>query len=50
MKSLGKWMKLENNTLSEVTQSQKTTHGMLCWEVAIGPEAQNTPNTICRPQ
>jgi hypothetical protein len=28
MKFLGKWMKLENITLSEVTQSQKSTHGM----------------------
>ena len=27
MKSLGKWMELEN-ILSEVTQSQKSTHGM----------------------
>jgi hypothetical protein len=28
MKFLGKWMKLENITLSEVTQSQKNTHDM----------------------
>jgi hypothetical protein len=28
MKFLGKWMELENVILSEVTQSQKTTHGM----------------------
>ena len=28
MKFLGKWMKLENIILSEVTQSQKNTHGM----------------------
>jgi hypothetical protein len=28
MKFLGKWMELENITLSEVTQSQKNTHGM----------------------
>ena len=28
MKSLGKWLDLENITLSEVTQSQKNTHGM----------------------
>ena len=27
MQFLGKWMKLENIILSEVTQSQKTTHG-----------------------
>jgi hypothetical protein len=28
MKFLGKWMDLEDNILSEVTQSQKNTHGM----------------------
>jgi hypothetical protein len=28
MKFLGKWMKLENIILSEITQSQKNTHGM----------------------
>ena len=28
MKFLGKWMDLENIILSEVTQSQKNTHGM----------------------
>jgi len=28
MKFLGKWMKLENIILSEVTQSQKNIHGM----------------------
>jgi hypothetical protein len=28
MKFLGKWMKLENVILREVTQSQKNTHGM----------------------
>jgi hypothetical protein len=28
MKSLGKWMELENIILSKVTQSQKNTHGM----------------------
>jgi hypothetical protein len=28
MKFLGKWMKLENIILRQVTQSQKTTHGM----------------------
>jgi hypothetical protein len=27
-KFLGKWMELENIILSEVTQSQKNTHGM----------------------
>jgi hypothetical protein len=28
MKFFGKWMELENIILSEVTQSQKNTHGM----------------------
>ena len=28
MKFLGKWMKLEAIILSDVTQSQKNTHGM----------------------
>ena len=28
MKFLGKWMELENSIMSEVTQSQKSTHGM----------------------
>jgi hypothetical protein len=28
MKFTGKWMELENIILSEVTQSQKNTHGM----------------------
>jgi hypothetical protein len=28
MKFVGKWMKLENIILTEVTQSQKNTHGM----------------------
>jgi len=28
MKFIGRWNELENNILSEVTQSQKNTHGM----------------------
>ena len=28
MKFLGKWIELENIILTEVTQSQKNTHGM----------------------
>jgi len=28
MKFAGKWMELENIMLSDVTQSQRTTHGM----------------------
>jgi hypothetical protein len=31
MKSLGKWMELENIILSEVTQSQKIIHDMHSW-------------------
>jgi hypothetical protein len=35
MKFLGKWIELENIILSEVTQSQNNTHGIL--EVDISP-------------
>ena len=28
MKFIGKWMELENKILSEVTQTQKNTHGI----------------------
>ena len=28
MKFVGKWMELENIILSEITQTQKDTHGM----------------------
>ena len=41
MKLTGKWMELENIILSEVTQSQKTTHGrplifsILCLSVSF---------------
>jgi hypothetical protein len=31
IKFLGKWMELENIILSEVTQSQRNTHGMHSW-------------------
>ena len=37
MKFLGKYMELENTILSEVTQSQKSTHGMYLLD--ISPEA-----------
>ena len=30
MKFLGKWLELENTILSEVSQSQKNTHGKEC--------------------
>ena len=47
MKCLGKWLKLENIIPSEVTQSQKNTHGMQSdkW-ILISPEALNTQGTI----
>ena len=38
MKYLGKWMDLENNILSEVTQSQKNTHDMHSLISDISPE------------
>jgi hypothetical protein len=45
MKFLGKWMKLENIILGEVTQSQKNTHGM---HSQTSPKAWNTQDTIHR--
>jgi hypothetical protein len=44
MKFLGKWMEVEN-ILSEVTQSQKNTHGMH----DISPEIRNTQDIIHKP-
>ena len=38
MKLLGKWMYLEDIILSEVTQSQKNTHGMHSLISGISPE------------
>ena len=38
MKFTGKWMDLENIILSEVTQSQKTTHGMYSLIKVLGKE------------
>ena len=50
MKFLGKWMELEDIILSEVTQSQKNTHGMhLLISGLISPKVRNTQNTIHRP-
>ena len=46
MKFLGKWIKLENIILSEVTQSQKNTHGMHSLRMDISPDAQNTRDII----
>jgi hypothetical protein len=31
MNFAGKWMELENIILSEITQSQKNTHGIYSW-------------------
>jgi hypothetical protein len=46
MKFLDKLMDLEDIILSEVTQSQKNTHGMHSLILDISPEAQNTQDTI----
>jgi hypothetical protein len=45
MKFLGKWMELENIILSEVTQSQKNTHGMHLLIMDIRKKAWNTHDT-----
>jgi hypothetical protein len=47
IKFLSKWMELENIILSEVTQSQKNTHGMHLQD--FNGEVQNTKDTIHRP-
>ena len=49
MKSLGKWIELENIILSEVTQSQKNTHGIHSLISDSSPKALNTQDTIHRP-
>ena len=49
MKFFSKWIKLENIILSDVTQSQKNTHGMHSLIVDISPKAQNIQDTIHRP-
>jgi hypothetical protein len=49
MKFLGKWMELENIILSEVTQSQKNTHGMYSLITDISPDARNTQHTSHKP-
>ena len=41
MKFAGKWMELENIFLSEVTQSQKNTHGLHSLKLRI-PKIQFT--------
>jgi hypothetical protein len=43
MKFLGKWMDLENITLSEVTQSQKNTHDMHSLISGYSPRNLNYP-------
>ena len=46
MKFLGKWVELENIILSEVTQSQKDTHGMHSLISGYSPETWKTQDTI----
>jgi len=43
MKFIGKWMELENIILSEVTQSQKNTHGMHSLISGYLPKYSNCP-------
>jgi len=43
MKFIGKWMELENIILSEVTQSQKNTHGMHSLISGYYPKCLNYP-------
>lgn len=43
MKFLGKWMELENSILSEVTQSQKNTHGMYSLISGYQPKSLQYP-------
>jgi hypothetical protein len=50
MKFLGKWMELENTILSEITQSQKNTHGMHSLISGyISPEVRNNQGIIHKP-
>ena len=49
MKFLRKWMEVGNIILSEVTQSQKHTHGMYTVISGFSPEVWNTQDTIHRP-
>ena len=46
MKFLDKWLELENLILSEVTQSQKNTHGMHSLISDTSLEAWNNEDTI----
>jgi hypothetical protein len=48
MKFLGKWMELENNILSEVTQSENNTQDIYSLISGFSPEARNTQDTIHR--
>ena len=45
----GKWMELENIILSELTQSQKNTHGIYSLINVISLKGQSTQDTIHRP-
>jgi hypothetical protein len=48
MKFLGKWMELENIILSEVTQSQKNTHGKHSLISGYSSKVRNTQDSIHR--
>ena len=49
MKFLGKWMELENIILSEVTKSQKKTHGIHSLISGYQPRSLEYQDTIHRP-
>jgi hypothetical protein len=49
MKYLGKWIELENIILSEVTQSQRNTHGMHSLISDTTTKAANNQDKIPRP-
>ena len=48
MNFVGKWMELENNILSEITQTQKDTHGMYSLIIWYEPKPQNTHDIFHR--
>ena len=48
MKFLGKWMKLENIILSELTQSQKNTRDMYSLMSVYQTGSLTTQDTICK--
>ena len=51
MKFIGKWIELENIILSEVTQTEKDTHGMYSLiSEYLPPKGQNIQDTVHRTQ